>query len=67
MEVSTCILPEYVLSKPTPSAKDGIAATVERQHRLFGCEVIQQAGALLSLPQVVMVTGQNILHRFYYR
>ena len=51
----------------SPSKKDGIDAQTETLHRVFGCELIQEAGILLKLPQVVMVTGQNILHRFFYR
>ena len=60
-------LPEYILQKPTPSANDGIDVSDEKFHRVFGCELIQEAGILLKLPQVVMVTGQSILHRFFYR
>jgi hypothetical protein len=60
------ILPEEVLSN-TPSRKDGIDFTEELMHRVFGCELIQEAGILMKLPQVVMATGQNIFHRFFYR
>ena len=60
------ILPkEYLLV--SPSQKDGIDPETEKRHRIFGCELIQEAGILMALPQVVMATGQNILHRFYYR
>ncbi len=51
----------------SPSRKDGIETDVEKIHRIWGCELIQEAGILLQLPQVVMVTGQNILHRFFFR
>nr|CCA19176.1 cyclinL1 putative [Albugo laibachii Nc14] len=60
------LLPEEILRNP-PSQRDGISSQVERDHRFWGCELIQEAGTLLKLPQVVMVTAQTILHRFYYR
>ena len=60
-------LPSFILSQPTPSFNDGIDSKIEKLHRIYGCELIQEAGILLRLPQVVMVTGQSILHRFYYR
>jgi hypothetical protein len=40
---------------------------VERKHRAWGCELIQEAGILLRMPQVVMCTGQTLLQRFFYR
>jgi hypothetical protein len=61
------VLPAYILSMPTPSAIDGVSKEEEKLHRIFGCELIQESGILLKLPQVVMVTGQCILHRFFYR
>ncbi|EFJ06759.1 hypothetical protein SELMODRAFT_236447 [Selaginella moellendorffii] len=33
--------------------------------RLYGCELIQESGILLRLPQAVMATGQVLFHRFY--
>ncbi|POM80914.1 Cyclin-L1 [Phytophthora palmivora] len=51
----------------SPSLEDGISPNIERLHRSFGCELIQEAGVLLRLPQVVMATAQTLLHRFYYR
>jgi hypothetical protein len=38
-----------------------------RKHSIFGCQLIQQAGLLQQVPQIVVVTGQSILHRFYLR
>jgi hypothetical protein len=61
------LFPSNVLSQPTPSQKDGISSQTESTHRIFGCELIQEAGILLKLPQVVVVTGQNILNRFFFR
>lgn len=60
------LLPQHVLTA-SPSRIDGIAEDIEVQHRILGCEMVQEAGILLRLPQVVMATGQNILHRFFYR
>lgn len=48
----------------SPSRKDGISPDVEREQRIYGCEMIQEAGILLRLPQAVMATGQVLLHRF---
>jgi hypothetical protein len=61
------ILPSYILNKTTPSADDGVDLYTEKLHRIFGCELVVQAGTLLRLPQVALVTGQNVLNRFYYR
>lgn len=60
------VLPHEILSS-SPSFEDGVPAPVERAHRFFGCELIQEAGILLRLPQVAMATAQTLLHRFYYR
>lgn len=60
------LLPASILDR-SPSLQDGVPADVERAHRFFGCELIQEAGVLLRLPQVVMATAQTMLHRFFYR
>ena len=60
------LLPEEILAT-SPSRRDGINQEDEMKHRCFGCELVQEANILLRLPQVAAVTGQNILHRFYYR
>ena len=49
----------------SPSRRAGVAAEVEEQLRCYGCELIQEGGVLLKLPQAVMATGQVLLHRFY--
>lgn len=67
MEVTSNILPSYILEKPTPSQVDGVSERDEKLHRVYGCELVMQSGTILKLPQVVMVTGQNILNRFFYR
>jgi transcription initiation factor TFIIIB Brf1 subunit/transcription initiation factor TFIIB len=49
----------------SPSRKDGVPQHIERRLRIFGCEIIQDAGILLKLPQVTMATAQVLFHRFY--
>ncbi|GFH22926.1 uncharacterized protein HaLaN_20462 [Haematococcus lacustris] len=49
----------------TPSRKDGIESSTESALRLFGAQLVQQAGILLRCPQAVMATGQVLLQRFY--
>lgn len=63
----TNILPSYIIDNATPSSIDNVSKEDEKYHRIYGCELIQQAGNILNLPQVVMVTAQNIMNRFYYR
>mmetsp|Transcript_36491 Transcript_36491/g.145871 ORF Transcript_36491/g.145871 Transcript_36491/m.145871 type:complete len:501 (-) Transcript_36491:2896-4398(-) len=54
-------------SKSTPSRKDGVSEVVEKTQRAFACGLIQEAGILLELPQIVMATAQVLFHRFYHR
>jgi cyclin L len=63
---ASILLPDSILDF-SPSLKDKIDPTEELLYRVYGCELIQEAGILLKLPQVVMATGQNIFHRFFYR
>lgn len=49
----------------SPSRKDGVDEETETVLRLYGCELIQEGGILLKLPQAVMATGQVLLHRFF--
>lgn len=35
------------------------------EHYIFGCELIQEAVILLRLSQIIAITAQSILHRFY--
>ena len=60
------LLPPHLL-KETPSQRDGIEREEEDEHRRWACGLAQEAGILLKLPQQVMCTAQNLLHRFYYR
>ena len=61
---STFVLSEEALAN-SPSRKAGVSEDLETQLRLYGCELVQEAGCLLKLPQAVMATGQVLLHRFY--
>ncbi|KAL3372133.1 hypothetical protein AABB24_008593 [Solanum stoloniferum] len=49
----------------SPSRKDGIDELRETALRIHGCNLIQESGILLRLPQSVMATGQVLFHRFY--
>ncbi|XP_012466804.1 cyclin-L1-1 isoform X2 [Gossypium raimondii] len=51
--------------KNSPSSKDGIDEATETTLRIYGCDLIQESGILLKLPQAVMATGQVLFHRFY--
>lgn len=51
--------------KSSPSRKDGIDEETETSLRIYGCDLIQESGILLRLPQAVMATGQVLFHRFY--
>lgn len=47
------LLPDDRLD-PTPSQQDGLDAETEKDLRIYGCELIQTAGILLKLPQVML-------------
>ncbi|KAF5729519.1 cyclin-L1-1-like [Tripterygium wilfordii] len=51
--------------KNSPSRKDDIDEATETTLRIYGCDLIQESGILLRLPQAVMATGQVLFHRFY--
>lgn len=44
---------------------DGISKEIETELRIYGCEIIQEGGILLRMPQAVMATAQVLLQRFY--
>lgn len=67
MEEISNILPLYMVERGTPSFLEGVSIDDEKLHRLYGCELVAQAGAALKVSQVVIITGQNILNRFFYR
>ncbi|EGG00250.1 uncharacterized protein MELLADRAFT_73226 [Melampsora larici-populina 98AG31] len=54
------------IDQPTPSSKDSISPELERELRLYGGLLIQQAGILLKLPQIVMATAATLFQRFYF-
>ncbi len=39
---------------------------IEKIHRIFGCEVIYEAGKQMNVSLTIVATAQCILHRFYY-
>jgi len=49
----------------SPSRRDGIDRDTENTLRMYGCELIQEAGILLAFEQAVMATAQVLFHRFY--
>ena len=52
ISLENCILPNEKIDE-TPSMKDGLDRDSENELRMFGCEMIQTAGLLLRLPQVL--------------
>jgi len=50
-----------------PSEYDGFTLEEETNLRFFGCELIQEGGVMLKLPQVTMITGMELFHRFFFR
>ena len=65
-KASSVLVPDDICLQ-SPSLSDGVSNVLETSHRIFGCNLVQHGGMLLKCPQVVMVTAQNIFHRFYYR
>ncbi|RKP26488.1 cyclin-L1 [Syncephalis pseudoplumigaleata] len=69
-QTTLAALPNAVVSREqfarTPSSRDGIPASLQDRLRMFGCELIQSAGVLLSAPQVTMATAQVLFQRFYF-
>jgi hypothetical protein len=63
------ILDNFYLSdedlENSPSRQHGIDRETEITLRIYGCELIQEAGILLRFPQAAMATGQVLFHRFY--
>ncbi|NP_001168464.1 Cyclin-L1-1 [Zea mays] len=62
--IDTFYLTEEQL-RNSPSRKDGIDEATETVLRVYGCDLIQESGILLRLPQAVMATAQVLFHRFY--
>lgn len=57
--------PELLVN--TPSRIESVDERTETMLRVYGCELIQEAGILLRMHQTACITGQIIFHRFYYR
>ena len=66
MDASSLLVPKEILAN-SPSLEDGVSREDEIKHRVFGGELIQEAGILLRLPQGAMATGQTLFQRFFYR
>uniref|UniRef100_A0A803MST1 Cyclin-L1-1 n=1 Tax=Chenopodium quinoa TaxID=63459 RepID=A0A803MST1_CHEQI len=62
--IDTFYLTEEHLTN-SPSRKDAIDEETEITLRVYGCDLIQESGILLRLPQAVMATAQVLFHRFY--
>lgn len=58
LSLDNCIVPKERLLN-TPSRQDGVGYELEVNLRLLGCEYIQNAGLLLKLPQVSLVSGRE--------
>jgi len=50
-----------------PSERDGVPRAAERDARMLGAALIQEAAALLDFPQAVAAAGQILMHRFFCR
>ncbi|KAF0982604.1 hypothetical protein FDP41_011534 [Naegleria fowleri] len=66
-DTSPPILPLEVVRNGTPSRKDQLSEEEEVNLQLYGCQLIQDAGILLELPQTTIAHGQIIFHRFYMK
>lgn len=47
----TIIIPREILDKP-PSAEYGVEWETESSHRIWGCELLQEAGVLLRYAHI---------------
>ncbi|VDO03195.1 unnamed protein product [Rodentolepis nana] len=65
LSIDSYVIPVEKLS-PTPSSVDGLDPKTEFDLRYLGCELIQDAGILLKLPQVAMATAQVLYQRYFY-
>uniref|UniRef100_A0A8C1HJ49 Cyclin L1a n=2 Tax=Cyprinus carpio TaxID=7962 RepID=A0A8C1HJ49_CYPCA len=59
LTIDNSLIPEENLS-PTPSMQDGLDLYTETDLRILGCELIQSAGILLRLPQIVSMACMNL-------
>lgn len=63
LTIDNSLIPEEKLS-PTPSMLDGLDLHTETDLRILGCELIQSAGILLRLPQVISYCPSICLNLF---
>ena len=59
LDIGNSVLPFEKLAS-TPSTNDGLSDDVEIQIRSLGCELIQLAGKLLKLPQVLIILYREV-------
>ncbi|XP_053566059.1 cyclin-L1 isoform X2 [Bombina bombina] len=59
LTIDNSLVPEERLS-PTPSMFDGLGLNTEADLRILGCELIQSAGILLRMPQIVAMACINL-------
>ncbi|KAJ2452808.1 hypothetical protein GGF42_003951 [Coemansia sp. RSA 2424] len=50
----------------SPSQRQGMSQELELDMRAYGCHLIEAAGIVLRVPQVVMASAQVLFQRFYY-
>ncbi|KAJ1799926.1 hypothetical protein LPJ59_001481 [Coemansia sp. RSA 2399] len=50
----------------SPSETQGLPKDLETDMRAYGCHLIEAAGIVLRVPQVVMASAQILFQRFYY-
>lgn len=65
--IDDIILVEKDKLENTPSQKKNIDKKTETQLRVYGCQLIQQAGKILNLKISAVVTSQILFHRFYFK
>ncbi|SOV17200.1 cyclin [Plasmodium gaboni] len=53
--------------KKTPSEEKNIDKSDEIKLRIYGCQLLQEAGIILKLKAVTIVTSQVLFHRFYFK
>ncbi|KAJ2040852.1 hypothetical protein H4S03_000760 [Coemansia sp. S3946] len=58
------LTPEQIAQ--SPSQRQGMSQALELDMRVYGCHLIEAAGIVLRVPQVVMASAQVLFQRFYY-
>ncbi|KAI4834620.1 cyclin [Plasmodium brasilianum] len=51
----------------TPSEEKNVTKSDELKLRIYGCQLLQEAGIILKLKAVTIATGQVLFHRFYFK